>query len=322
MIYGNVDNAFVAALVAFLVSLVSAPLVYRLLLKAQSRQTISEFVPEHATKQGTPTMGGIIVLIGLVASFFFVPVERLLTPLILIVGFAAIGFLDDYIVPRMVKTSRGLGWKQKILMQIVVALAAYLAAGIVAWGALVFLVVVVLFFANAYNFADGMDTLAGGIAVMLALGFAVVGRLVIVDVQTDAAVLVLMAGLAASSVPFLFLNAPPARLFMGDVGALPIGALLGWAFLEVGRPNPTVPYSLHLVAACVMSLLLVVELVPVPLQVLSAKLRKGKRLFPRTPIHHAFQHAGWPETRVVWMFHLVQAVLVAIGVGIVWRVVG
>ena len=131
----------------------------------------------------------------------------------------------------------------------------------------------------------------------------------------------LRLGLAAAFVPFLFYNAPPAKVFMGDVGALPIGALLGWAFLLVGRPQG-VPMDLNLGGACVMSLLLVAELLPVPLQVLSVKLRKGKRLFPRTPIHHAFQHSGWPETRVVWAFHLVQAVLVAVGVGIVWRVVG
>jgi phospho-N-acetylmuramoyl-pentapeptide-transferase len=111
-------------------------------------------------------------------------------------------------------------------------------------------------------------------------------------------------------------------MFMGDVGALPIGALLGWAFMEVGRPSAHVPYNLNLIAATLVSLVFVAELVPVPLQILSVKLRKGKRLLPRTPIHHAFQHAGWPETRVVWTFHLVQAVLVAVGIGILWRAVG
>jgi phospho-N-acetylmuramoyl-pentapeptide-transferase len=322
LIHGGVDRAFLAALASFVVALACAPLVYRALLRLHSRQKISEYVPEHATKEGTPTMGGWIVLLGLAPAFFFVPVPRLLTPLVLVVGFALIGFVDDFVVPRLVKSSRGLGWKQKFLLQTAVASAAYFFSGVTAWGALAFLVFVVLFFANAYNFADGLDTLAGGIAVMLALGFAVVGRLVVADALTDQALLALMGGLAAAFVPFLFYNAPPARLFMGDVGALAVGALLGWAFLEVGRPNDAVPGSVHLIAVCVMSLLLVVELVPVPLQVLSAKLRKGKRLFPRTPIHHAFQHAGWPETRVVWAFHLFQAVLVAVGVGLVWRAIG
>lgn len=322
MIYTNVDRAFVAALVSFLIALVAAPLVYRLLLRAKSRQIVSEFVPEHAQKQGTPTMGGVIVLIGLIGAFWFVPRSEIVTPLVLLLGFAVIGFVDDYVVPRMAAGTRGLGWKQKFVLQIAVAAAAYWFGGVTLPGALAFLVFFILFFANAYNFADGMDGLAGGIGVMLAIGFIVIGRLTLVDANADMALLALMGGLAAAFVPFLFYNAPPGRVFMGDVGALPIGALLGWAFLAVGRPSAGVPYDINLWGAGVMSLLLAAELVPVPLQVLSVKLRKGKRLFPRTPIHHAFQHAGWPETRVVWTFHLVQAVLVAVGIGIVWRIVG
>jgi phospho-N-acetylmuramoyl-pentapeptide-transferase len=322
VIYTNVDRAFVAALVSFLIALVAAPLVYRLLLRAKSRQIVSEFVPEHAQKQGTPTMGGVIVLIGLIGAFWFVPRSEVVTPLVLAVGFAMIGFVDDYLVPRLAAGTRGLGWKQKFVLQIVVAAAAYWFGGVTTPGALAFLVFFIVFFANAYNFADGMDGLAGGIGVMLALGLAVLGRLTLVDSNADMALLALMGGLATAFVPFLFYNAPPAKVFMGDVGALSIGALLGWAFLSVGRPNAGVPNDINLWGAGVMSLLLVAELVPVPLQVLSVKLRKGKRLFLRTPIHHAFQHAGWPETRVVWTFHLVQAVLVAVGIGIVWRAVG
>lgn len=322
MILTNVDRGFLAALMSFLIALVAAPVVYRLLLRAKSRQIVSEFVPEHAQKQGTPTMGGLIVLIGLVGAFWFVPRSEIVTPLVLLLGFAVIGFVDDYVVPRMAAGTRGLGWKQKFVLQIAVAAAAYWFGGVTLPGALAFLVFFTLFFANAYNFADGMDGLAGGIGVMLAIGFIVVGRLTLVDANADMALLALMGGMAAAYVPFLFLNAPPAKVFMGDVGALPIGALLGWAFLSVGRPNAAVPFDLNLWGASAMSLLLVAELVPVPLQVISVKLRKGKRLFPRTPIHHAFQHAGWPETRVVWTFHLVQAVLVAVGVGMVWRAVG
>jgi phospho-N-acetylmuramoyl-pentapeptide-transferase len=322
MIHGNVDQAFFVALVSFVLALVVAPFVYRLLLRAQSRQKVSEFVPEHAAKEGTPTMGGFIVLIGLAGAFWFVPRGEVFTPLVLVAGFALIGFVDDYIVPRAAAGTRGLGWKQKFLMQVVVAVSAYWFGGVTNAGALAFLVFFVLFFANAYNFADGMDTLAGGLAVMIALGLSVVGRLSMTNADAEMAVLALMAGLAASFVPFLYYNAPPAKVFMGDVCALPVGALFGWAFLEVGRPTPAVPNDLNLYAAILISLVLVAELVPPPLQVLSVKLRKGKRLFPRTPIHHAFQHAGWPETRVVWMFHLVQAVLVAVAVGVLWSAVG
>jgi phospho-N-acetylmuramoyl-pentapeptide-transferase len=322
MIHGNVDQAFVVALVSFVLALVSAPIVLRVLLRTRSRQQVSEFVPEHAAKEGTPTMGGVIVLVGLAGAFWFVPRGELLTPLVLVVGFALIGFVDDFVVPRAAAGTRGLGWKQKLLLQIVVAVSAYYFGGVTNSGALAFLVFFVLFFANAFNFADGMDTLAGGLAVMIALGLAVVGRLSMTGADAEMAVLALMAGLSASFVPFLFYNAPPARVFMGDVGALPVGALLGWAFLEVGRPSPVVPNDLNLYASIAISLVLAVALLPVPLQILSVKLRKGKRLFLRTPVHHAFQHAGWPETRVVWMYHLAQAVLVAAALGVLWRAVG
>jgi len=321
LIEGNVDRAFAVALWSFLAACVAAPFMYRALIGLKSRQTVSEYVPEHAAKQGTPTMGGLIVLVGLAVAFVFVPQAEMVTPLALVLGFTVIGFVDDFVVPRRVKDARGLGWKQKLVLQVVVVVGAYLAGGVRDWKAIALLTVVVLFFANAYNFADGMDTLAGGIAVMVAIGFAVIGRFAMTDVNAELAVLVLMAGLAASFVPFLYYNAPPAKVFMGDVAALPIGALFGWTFMEVGRPSPLVPASINLIAALVVSLVLVMELLPVPLQVLSVKLRKGKRLFPRTPIHHAFQHAGWPETRVVWLFHLAQAVLVALAVGLVWRAV-
>ena len=130
MILTNVDRAFMAALVSFLISLVAAPIVFRFLLRAKSRQIVSEFVPEHAQKQGTPTMGGLIVLIGLIGAFWFVPRGELVTPLVLVAGFALIGFVDDYIVPRMAKGTRGLGWKQKFMMQIAVAAAAYWFGGV------------------------------------------------------------------------------------------------------------------------------------------------------------------------------------------------
>lgn len=319
---GNVDQAFVAALISFVAALVAAPLVMAALRKSQSVQKVSEYVPEHAAKQGTPTMGGVIVLVGVLAGMVYGGFGQFLVPAVLLLGFAIIGFVDDYVMPRTGAKIRGLGWKQKFMMQIVVAVLAYFWDGVREPWAMAFLVFVVMFFANAFNFVDGMDTLAGGVAVMLAIGFAIAARASMTDLLAEKSVLIVLASVAAGFVPFLYLNAPPAKVFMGDVCALPIGALLGWAFLEAGRPSAMVPNSYNLAALIVMSLLLVAELVPVPLQIASVKLRKGRRLFPRTPIHHAFQHAGWPETRVVWAFHLVQAVLIAVGVGMLWRFAG
>ncbi len=304
------------SLLCMLAALIASPLVLGLLARAQSKQKISEHVPEHAAKQGTPTMGGIIILIGLIPALIFLPSGELTTPLVLLLGFALIGFLDDFIVPKLLTHTRGLGWKEKFGLQILVAAGAYWIGGVRDIGALAFLTFFILFFSNAYNFSDGMDALAGGLLVMLAVGFAVIGFVAMRPAEF-APVALIAAGLVGATIPFLFLNAPPAKVFMGDVGALPLGALLGWMFLEVGKSSDLVVNNANLIAAIIVSGVLIAELVPVPLQIASVKLRKGKRLFPRTPIHHAFEHAGWPETRVVWSFHLVQAVLLLIAATIV-----
>ena len=305
-------------LVSLLAAAIGAPLIMRVLHVAQSRQKISEHVQEHAHKQGTPTMGGLIILLGLIPAFFYLPAGEPITPAVLIGGFALIGLLDDFIVPKVLTHTRGLGWKEKFVLQIVVSIVAYWFGGVRDVGAFAFLTFFILFFANAYNFADGLDSLAGGIAVMVSVGLTVVGFYAL-EPDAFGPVAIMTAALVGGTIPFLYLNAPPAKVFMGDVGALPIGALLGWTFLEVGRPSELMVGNANLIASIIISFILIVELVPVPLQIASVKLRKGKRLFPKTPIHHAFQHAGWPETRVVWMFHLTQAVLILIGFAVLAR---
>jgi phospho-N-acetylmuramoyl-pentapeptide-transferase len=112
--------------------------------------------------------------------------------------------------------------------------------------------------------------------------------------------------IAGATLPFLFWNAPKARVFMGDVGSLAIGSFLGASFFAGTRsstPMAIPPYGY--LALFLWSFVMIAELVPVPLQIASVKLRK-KKLFPYTPIHHAFEKAGWPETRVVFMFVIVQ----------------
>ncbi|MCH7903351.1 MAG: hypothetical protein IH944_02160 [Armatimonadetes bacterium] len=312
MIPIDVSNVMTACVLAFVASAVVAPGVYRLLKRVGSRQKISEHIGEHAHKEGTPTMGGLIVLLALLAVFILVPFHDGLVPAVLLLGFAFIGLLDDFIVPRLANGARGLGWKQKLGLQILVTVGACWLGGVRDWQAMAVIVFFILFFANAFNISDGMDTLAGGLGVLMALGFGVIALLV-----SYAPAAILMAALAGAMLPFLFLNAPPAKLFMGDVGALPIGALLGWAFLVVGRSSEIYPAHQNLWAASIIAGVMAIELVPVPLQILSAKLRGGKRLFPKTPLHHGLQEAGWPETRVVWTFHLVQAVLVLAGLAVV-----
>ncbi len=308
-------NDFVIGLIALGVSAVSAPGIMHMLARIKSQQTISEHIKEHAHKQGTPTMGGLIVLLGFIAGLLVeISTARenrsgLETLLVLIVGYAIIGFADDYIVPRYLAGKRGLGWLPKLAMQIGVALLASFSLGfdVVEHGLFVFLV---LFWANAYNFSDGMDGLAGGLAMVLAVAFAVLMPWSVVPIV-----------LIGAFLPFLFLNAPPARVFMGDVGSLPIGATFAWLTAQrigLGEPEMALADYIGLMLPLIPLVgIMLVELVPVPLQILWVKLFK-RRLFPfKTPVHHALQDRGWPETRIVALFVLAQIAMVFVTLALV-----
>lgn len=303
--------------IAFIVAAIAATPIYRWLLAVKSRQIVSEYVSEHAKKQGTPTMGGLIILVGSFAGFLATPnLPKGLWWIFL--GFVATGFLDDFIVPRLIKGKRGLGWKQKILLQLAFAGIAFWQDGWLAnpyrgWSWLIVGVLIVLFDSNAYNFADGMDGLAAGLLIPFSLGLTAL--LFYVIHFPDGNLVSVPAVLVFASVPFLFLNAPPAKVFMGDVGSLPIGATLGYVtafglghafdsgFHEISN---TLPFFAQF---AVLHTVLIIELVPVPIQIASVKLFK-RRVFPMTPIHHAFEKAGWPETRVVALFLLLQLICV------------
>ncbi len=278
-------------------------------------------------------MGGLIFLVAILVAFIE-PLVRGSLPLryttldtvavvlesqsfailALFFGFALIGFVDDYVVPRMT-AKRGLGWIQKLLAQIAVA---YLASASMFRGESLMIVglsvFMILFWSNAFNFADGLDALAGSLILGLSLGFILLSTL-----NNEASIASYYAtALAAGAIVFLAFNAPPAKMFMGDVGSLPIGAFYGMMsvlFLRSGTTSHefttgpgweiTLREPLYL-PLFILSLVMIIELVPVPLQVAYFKLTKGKRLFPMTPIHHAFEKKGWPETRIVWIFALFQ----------------
>lgn len=338
----------------FTAAVVAYP-TYKMLLALKSRQTVSQFAPEgHQKKQGTPTMGGIIIVIGVLAAlvgssllpssqtsnfdsgfnvqlFAHVSGDVQAASLILLLGFALIGFVDDFVVPRLFTGKRGLGWKQKIGMQVVLAL---LATGVMTHWALsaqsAIYIFFILFCSNAYNFLDGLDALAGSVLIALCgglLSFATMS-----GYQPEIGCL--GQSLIGATIPFLLMNAPPAKVFMGDIGSLPIGALLGlvlslllWPAQATSAWHFYTPYSqfqgvynaVHkwvpghflpamLLPVIVISLVLVAELVPVPMQIFWVKVF-NRKLFLYTPIHHAFEKKGVSETRVVWHFLLVQLLL-------------
>lgn len=266
-------------------------------------------------------MGGLIIVFGATAGMLATNTDWHLIALFL--GFALIGFMDDYIVPKMMPGKRGLGWIPKLAMQIGVCLACLLTLPEIHPITVAWTVFAILFMANAYNFADGLDGLAGGLFLVLGVGLLAIMP-THVDGQTISyAILAIIGGI----IPFLFLNAPPAKLFMGDVGSLAIGSVLGYSAMTLWKEfarvetvtNAASSSTTHYghIALVVIFFVMIAELVPVPLQILSVKLRKGIRLFRKTPIHHTFEVYQWPESRITWSFILVQVVCALTAFGII-----
>lgn len=287
-------------------------------LRRNVKQTIDPYAPAgHQLKKGTPTMGGLIVLAGALTGLI---AEMLrsgpLTEMIkgpqgmfifLLVTYGLIGFVDDFVIPRVIPGKRGLGWKQKFIMEIVLGgVAAWIAfpSFSLEWGLFLFLI---LFFSNAYNFADGLDGLSGSLWLGLAAG--VVGLAALGNPHAGPPMIAIAGGI----IVFLFFNAPPAKIFMGDAGSLPLGAVLGAAvgilFMNPSFGDTAIHPAIGFLPLTILSIVMLAELVPVPLQVAYYKLTKGKRIFPKTPIHHSFEEKGWPESRVVWSFALFQLLL-------------
>jgi len=279
--------------VSFIVAAVASPVIMRLLIAAKSRQTISQHIQEHAHKQGTPTMGGIIILVGWIAGSLVAPTWNLLPSLVTIVLFAFIGYADDYLMPKLKPGSRGFGWIPKLALQVVAALPA---TATLAWRtptASVVMVVWVLFYANAFNFSDGLDNLSGGIAMWTVVGL---------QALYFGGYNPVLTALFGAILPFMIWNAPPAKVFMGDVGSLPIGAYFGLATCGLAASNPTVYAPKVLVLAGMMF----VMIVPVVVQIGGVKVFKRRLLPFKTPVHHGFQEKGWDEPRIVRLFHVAQ----------------
>jgi len=301
---------------SFLLTVLLGPLFIPLLRKLKFGQEIRTDGPQsHLKKKGTPTMGGIIIMIAFVISFLKFA-DRTMEFWVLLtaaLGFGLVGFLDDYIKIAL-KRSLGLTARQKLIGQaifsILVCVMLYqmghstaLAVPGTAWsfdlGWLYYPFVIFMLFAisNAVNFTDGVDGLLSGTS---AIAF---GAFTIVALQaTEHESVVFSAAMIGAVLGFLVFNAHPAKVFMGDAGSLGIGG--GIAAVAI----LTKAELLFLVIGGVF----VIEMLSVVLQVGSFKLR-GKRIFRMSPIHHHFELSGWSEWKVVMSFWFVGIVLAGIG---------
>ena len=313
----NMDYAlaFGLALVSTLVfGKIGIPLLQR--LKAQ--QSIREDGPQaHLAKAGIPTMGGLFMMLALVITVCIVPPYSvtLWMLLFLTLGHGALGFSDDFI-KAVKRRNLGLTAKQKLLGQAVLAVVfcyisiAYAALPTTLWIPLVDITVdlgyayyalafiIILGTTNAVNLTDGLDGLATGISAIAGAAFAVVGLLV-------GSLSVTFFGIVVSAVclGFLYFNANPAKVFMGDTGSL----ALGGAFAGMAIATKT---ELLLI---VIGFVFVVEALSVILQVASFKTR-GVRIFRMSPIHHHFELGGWSERKVVYVFWAVSLVMAFLGI--------
>ncbi|KAF1084864.1 Phospho-N-acetylmuramoyl-pentapeptide-transferase [Sporotomaculum syntrophicum] len=317
----NIVQVFLIALV---VTLALGPFFIPLLRRLKFGQNIRSDGPSrHLAKAGTPTMGGIIFIIGVLAAGLLTGGHDrdALVVLGITFGFGLIGFIDDYIKVAL-KRSLGLRAREKLLGQILLAaLLGLLAITVLerntsiavpfsnlfaghnvvlelsTWLYVAFVVMVVIGTSNAVNLTDGLDGLAAGVTVVVACAYVFIGVL-----SGQPGVALVMAALVGGCLGFLFYNRHPAKVFMGDTGSLALGGALGAAAVITGT-------ELFLL---IIGGIYVLEALSVILQVFSYQVF-GRRIFRMAPLHHHFELGGWNEQRVVYTFWLVSVLFAALG---------
>lgn len=316
-----------------------------LLRRIKYGQTILDIGPKwHKNKQGTPTMGGILFIVGIAAAVIsgYVMLEagtggamyshalldnmRILLGLVMAVAFGLVGFIDDYI--KVVKKQNlGLSAQQKMVMQFMIG-AVYLGGLYIAGdrSTIVFLpfmgqldmglfyyplaLVGIVYLVNVVNLTDGVDGLCASVTFVVALGFMTISAILRMEGMS-----VLSAALAGGCLGFLVWNFHPAKVFMGDTGSLFLGGMVVALAFGLGIP----------VILIFMGIVYILEGLSVMIQMMYFKLTRrrsgtGKRLFKMSPIHHHFEMSGWSETKVVVVFSTIQLLACAAAVLAVLRI--
>jgi phospho-N-acetylmuramoyl-pentapeptide-transferase len=324
-------RSFFAILTALVLSLIIGPWCIKKLKELQIGQFIREDGPRsHLSKAGTPTMGGLMIIFTMLTSTLLWadlrnPYIWLLITVTL--GFGLVGFFDDYL-KVIKKHNLGLTGRQKLLGQVIIALVAalwlYFSPDFtptltipffedlrpnLSFGYILLAMLVIVGTANAVNLTDGLDGLAIGPVTIAAVfyaifaylaGNAIIARyLKITFVPGVGELTVFLGALAGAGIGFLWFNAYPAQVFMGDVGALALGGVLGTAALATKQE----------ILLILVGGLFVVEALSVILQVSFFKVTNGRRIFRMAPIHHHFELKGWPEPKVIVRFWIIAIVL-------------
>lgn len=315
-------KAVFAIMVGFLVSAALGLILVPCLKRLRVGQKISIFVGEsHRKKEGTPTMGGLIFIIPtVVATLLLILTDKISYTsnlgivLLVFLGYACIGFLDDFLSIRK-GNNEGLTTYQKLFMQVLIAIGFFYiymrSGGQTSWvvGTLhidiemgwlygLFILFVLVGASNAVNLTDGLDGLAGGLSGIAFIAFSLISLMVGFE---DIGIFSLI--LAGSLLGFLIYNTYPAKIFMGDTGSLALGGVMGAIAILTHRE-----LTLLVVAG-----VFVIETLSVIIQTISVQLFH-KKVFLMTPLHHHFEKLGWQETDIVKLFWVVGLVLSMAGI--------
>ncbi len=331
-----VVKVFFFAFISFVIAILWTPLLthflykYRLGKQIRASEDAPIFAQLHQKKSGTPVMGGMLVWVttlvlallfwllgflfnGMFSGLNFLSRAQTWLPLGALVITALVGMVDDYLnVRRIGPKGGGFSMKHRLILYTIIAIVVacwfyfkldwdlvrvpFLGDFNIGWWYIPFAVFVVVATAFSVNETDGLDGLAGG---TLMTSFLAIGAIAFIQQRYDLATF--CAVIAGSLLAFLWFNIAPARFFMGDTGAMSMGVVLAIIALLTNS----------VLLLPVIGLVFVLESVSVLIQMISKKLRKGKKIFLSTPIHHHFEAVGWPETKIVmraWVISMVVAV--------------
>ena len=305
-------------LLAFALIVILMPPYIRLLQAIGFGKRIRQEGPEsHFVKEGTPTMGGLLIVLVVLGIYFFLrqPDAATFAPLAALAGVGALGAFDDYLNAR---TGEGIKARQKLIWLTVVAFVAayqiqqtyeitaipvpfYGALPIEPWLYVGFAAFAIIAAANGVNITDGLDGLSGG---TVAIAFVAYMLIALLNTPAQPNLALLCALIIGALLGFLWFNVHPAQIFIGDSGALALGATLAVTALITGQ----------ILVLPLIGIIFVLETVSVILQVSYFRLTGGRRLFRMSPIHHHFELGGWDEEKITIRFWIVAILAALLGV--------
>lgn len=316
----DIKQVAITMLISFVIVVIIGPIFLPILHRLKFGQTVRDDGPQtHLAKNGTPTMGGIMFIIGITITVLLRNHgldSQVLVGLICMLGFGLVGFLDDFIKIKM-KRSLGLRAWQKIAFQFAIALyvsyyqytaspmgskimlpftTGYIDLGILYVPIMMFIIIGTV---NAVNLTDGLDGLASGITAITSTFFVVFAMFVAKNPDVS----MFAAATVGACIGFLIFNVNPAKVFMGDTGSM----ALGGAFVSFAVLTNSV-LLIPIVGGIYFA-----EALSVIIQVTYYR-KTGKRIFKMAPLHHHYEQCGWPETKVVFIFWIVSIILAWIGV--------